>query len=65
MYENIRVPPGDGQSKDLPSDTDETDLGVKLHGSMKFESHISSIVSKTKQLMGLITRSFSFMDKSY
>ena len=25
----------DGQLKDLPSDTEETDLGVKQHGSMK------------------------------
>ena len=49
--------------KDLPADTEEKDLGVKFHSSMKFESHISSVVNKTNQLIGLIKRSFSFMDK--
>ena len=53
----------DGLLKDLPVDTEEKDLGVKFHSSMKFESHISSVVNKTNQLIGLIKRSFSFMDK--
>ena len=55
----------DGQFKDLPIDTEEKDLGVKFHSSMKFESHISSVVNKTNQLIGLIKRSFSFMDKDF
>ena len=48
---NYQMKDNDGQLKDLPSDTEETELGVKLHVSMKFESHISSIVSKTNQLI--------------
>ena len=46
----------DGLLKDLPVDTEEKDLGVKFHSSMKFESHISSVVNKTNQLIGLIKR---------
>ena len=53
----------DGLLKDLPVDTEEKDLGVKFHTSIKFESHISSFVNKNNQLIGLIKRSFSFMDK--
>ena len=41
----------DGKLKDLPVDTEEKDLGVKFHSLMKFESHISSVVNKTNQLM--------------
>ena len=31
----------DGLFKDLPVDTEEKDLGVKFHNSMKFENPIS------------------------
>ena len=52
-----------GQLKDLPFDTEEKDLGIKFHSSMKFDSHISTVVNKANQLIGLIKRSSSFMDK--
>ena len=52
-----------GQLKDLPFDTEEKDLGIKFHSSMKFDSHISTVGNKANQLIGLIKRSFSFMDK--
>lgn len=53
-----------GEAKDLPYDTEEKDLGIKFHSSLKFDSHISTVVNKANQIIGLIKRSFYFMDKS-
>ena len=52
------------EAKDLPYDTEEKDLGIKFHSSLKFDSHISTVVNKANQIIGLIKRSFYFMDKS-
>ena len=52
-----------GQVKDLPYDTEEKDLGIKFHNSLKFDSHISTVVNKANQLIGLVKRTFSFLDK--
>ena len=50
--------------KDLPFDTEEKKPGIKFHSSMKFDSHISTVVNKVNQLIGLTKRSFSFITAS-
>jgi len=41
----------------------EKDLGVIFDENMKFNLHISSIVKKANQKLGMIRRSFEYMDK--
>ena len=52
-----------GQLKDLPYDMEEKDLGIKFQSSLKFDCHIRIVVDKANKLIGLIKRTFSFMDK--
>lgn len=61
---NYQMKDSTGEVKDLPYDTEEKDLGIKFHSSLKFDSHISTVVNKANQIIGLIKRSFYFMDKS-
>jgi len=42
----------------------EKDLGVTFDERMKFDIHIANIVNKANQRLGLIRRSFEFMDKT-
>ena len=53
-----------GNEKDLPKEDQVKDLGILFHRSVKFDKHIRSIVSKSNQILYLIQRSFSFIDKS-
>ena len=41
---------------------DEKDLGVIMDSNLSFEEHIVSKVNKANSIMGLIRRSFSFLD---
>ena len=41
----------------------EKDLGVMFDRNMKFGEHISSKVSKANQILGLIFRTFTYMDR--
>ena len=41
----------------------EKDIGVTFDDGMKFNVHISNIVKKANQIVGLIRRTFEFMDK--
>ena len=41
---------------------EEKDLGVIIDADLKFEEHISSKVNKANALVGLIRRTFSFLD---
>ena len=41
---------------------DEKDLGVKIDSALRFEEHISEKVKKANAMVGLIRRSFSFLD---
>ena len=41
----------------------EKDLGVLVDKDLKFTQHIESQVKKANRLLGLIRRSFTFMDK--
>ena len=41
---------------------EEKDLGVSINMELTFEEHVATKVKKANSLMGLIRRSFSFMD---
>ena len=41
----------------------EKDLGVIIDNNLKFDSHISAAVNKGNQMMGLIRRTMTYMDK--
>ena len=40
----------------------EKDLGVWINGDMKFVEHIDKAVSKGRQILGLMKRTFRFLD---
>ena len=41
----------------------EKDLGVTFESTLRFDKHILNRVNKANRMLGLIKRSFSFMDK--
>ena len=41
---------------------EENDLGVLFNSSLKFGNHISKIVHKANRLLGLIKRTFSYLE---
>ena len=41
----------------------EKDLGVAFESTLRFDKHILNCVIKANRMLGLIKRSFSFMDK--
>ena len=53
-----------GLLKNLPCEDEEKDLGIKFSNTLKFDSHISMAVNKANQIVGLIKRSFNYMDKA-
>ena len=42
---------------------EEKDLGVTFDSKLSFDQHIQTIVSKANQMLGLIKRTFSYIDK--
>lgn len=48
------------QIKDL---NEEKDLGVIFDNKLSFDTHIGKIVNKANQMLGIIRRSFSYLDK--
>ena len=40
----------------------EKDLGVSVDSNLSFENHITTKISKANQIVGLIRRSFVFLD---
>ena len=46
----------------LVKDTQEKDLGIIFKETIKFDEHISKAVGKANRMLGLIKRSFSYMD---
>ena len=49
--------------KELEHVFEEKDLGVVIDMELTFEDHLSSKVKKANMIMGLIRRSFSFLDR--
>ena len=41
---------------------EEKDLGILIDSNLRFEEHISSKVNKANAIMGLIRRTFTFLD---
>ena len=54
----------ESNTKILAQTTSEKDVGVTFTNGLKFETHVNNIVSKANQIIGLIKRSFTFMDKN-
>ena len=48
---------------DIPSATEEKDLGIIFEKSLKFNKHVLNVVNRCKKLTGLVRRSFRFMNK--
>ena len=51
-----------GQKQELKFIDEEKDLGVIVHSELKFLSHIVNQVKRANRLMGLIRRSYNFLD---
>ena len=41
----------------------EKDLGVHIDSNLSFEEHIAAKIKKANQIMGLIRKSFTYLDK--
>ena len=54
----------DGNStRDLRVIEEETDLGVLFNSSLTFSKHIGTIANKATKIVGVIRRSFDYMDE--
>ena len=51
--------------RELKTTKCEKDVGVAFSPDLKFDEHINTIVSKANQLVGLIKRSFTHIDKTF
>ena len=51
-----------GQKQELNFIDEEKDLGVIVDSKLEFSSHIVNQVKKANKLMGLIRRSYNFLD---
>ena len=49
--------------KELEHVFEEKDLGVHIDTDLSFEEHIATKIKKANQIMGLIRRSFTYLDK--
>ena len=43
--------------------SEEKDLGVIFDGKLSFDAHIQNCISKANRILGVIKRSFSYLDK--
>ena len=41
--------------------TEERDLGILIDSKLKIRAHVGTVVSKSKQMLGIIERSFDNM----
>jgi len=48
---------------EIPTCTEEKDLGVTFDSTLKFDIHINNIVKKANGILGLIRRNFKCIDK--
>ena len=53
----------DGQTTETKKTTAEKDLGVTIDNRLTFSEHINNTVKKANQVMGMIRRTFRFIDK--
>jgi hypothetical protein len=52
-----------GMSQSINKVDEEKDLGVTFDCQLSFDPHIHRVVSKANQILGMIKRSFTFLDK--
>ena len=50
-------------NKKLDTCEAEKDLGITFDANLNFDNHISNITKKANQMLGIIKRTFTFMDK--
>ena len=50
-------------SHKLATEDSEYDLGILFKKNLKFDEHIDNTVNKVNRIMGLIKRTFTYMDK--
>ena len=60
---NYTMTAEDGTIVKLEETVVEKDLGVVVDNKLTFSHHINSIVARANQVMGMIRRSFKYMDK--
>lgn len=53
-----------GTMIDLQCVDNEKDLGIIFQSNLKFDQHISMTVNKANKILGLIKRTFSYLDKN-
>ena len=53
----------DGLPIDLDTTHTEKDLGVYVDDKLKFDFHIHTAVTRANRMLGLINRSYTFLDK--
>ncbi len=53
----------DGQPIELEYTKQEKDLGVTVDGTLAFEQHCELAISKANRVLGIIRRSFKYVDK--
>lgn len=62
QQDRYRMSTYDGASVVLETVESEKDVGVTIDSKLKFEQHIQSKVNKANQIVGLIRRSFKYLD---
>ena len=60
-YTNMRQ--SDNTTLDIRDEKTERDLGVAIDNHLNFKLHISQTVSQANRLLGMIRRSFEYLDK--
>ena len=60
---NYKMTNKDGEIISIEEDSEEKDLGILFEKNLKFNKHITVTVKRANKLVGLIRRTFSFMDK--
>ena len=58
---SLDTTPG-GTNKEIETVLHEKDLGVIIDNNLKFNSHIDASINKANKIMGLIRRTFDFLD---
>ena len=53
----------DSELKSLTKDVEEKDLGIIFEENLKFNKHITVTVNKANRLLGMVKRTFSFINK--
>ena len=52
-----------GQTSNITECNEEKDLGVIIDNKLTFDSHIQEAINRANRILGLIKRTFSYLDK--